>query len=112
MSTRTSLHRHDSVRERGKLLCAVASDQEVVLQAESSPTFSIASWLDCKHHALGDLASAGPVRVRRLVGACADAMADGVRRLPGEAEFLDSGPDAAVELGEARTGARVRDGVV
>ena len=50
--------------------------EEVVLDPEAPAAVDIASWLDCKNHAGRDLAASGLVRVRRLVGACADAVAD------------------------------------
>ena len=59
-----------------------------------------------------DLAAAGLVRVRRLVRAGADAVADRVRRLAGEAQRVDPGADAPVELGEARARPREVDGRV
>src|SRR5262245_38179570 len=50
--------------------------------------------------------------VRRLMRTSADAVRDRVGRLAGEADRLDSFPDAAVELGQARTRPAERDGVL
>ena len=89
----------------------VVGDEEVVLDAEAAAALDIASWLDCKNHAGGDLAAARLVRVRRLVRAGADAVADRVRRLAREAHRVDPGADPPVELGEARARAREVDRV-
>ena len=98
--------------KRRELLGSFGGDEEVVLDAEAAAALDIASWLDCKHHALADLAASGLVRVRRLVGASADAVRDRVRGLAGEAHGVDARADAAVELGEARSGAGERDRVL
>ena len=52
------------------------------------------------------VAAARLVRVRRLVGARADTVADRVRRLAREADRVDPGADAPVELRQARARAR------
>ena len=73
--------RHHSVRERRELLGARRGDQEVVLDAQAAAAVPVAARLDREHHALFDLAAARLMRVRRLVRARADAVADRVRRL-------------------------------
>ena len=89
----------DPVREGSRASRAVGGDQEVVLDAQAASALPVASWFNCKNHALLDLATAGLVRVRRLVGARTDTVADRVRRLTGEPDLVDPGADAPVELG-------------
>ena len=67
----------------GQLLDAVGGDEEVVLDAQPAAAVPVDAGLDREHHALLELAAAGLVRVRRLVRARADAVADRMRRLPG-----------------------------
>ncbi len=79
-----------------------ARDQEVVLDAQAAAALPVAARLDREHHPLLDLAAAGLVGVGRLVRARADAVADRVGGLAGEARLGDAGADEPVELGEAR----------
>ncbi len=87
----------------------VAGDQEVVLDAQPAAAVPVAAGLDREHHALGDLAAAGLVGVRRLVCTRADAVTDRVRRLARVADRGDALAHEHVELGEARAWAAVRD---
>src|SRR5207244_1669231 len=52
------------------------------------------------------------MRVGRLVGTCADAVADRVAGLPGIARLCETVPHEAVELGQACAGTAVGDGAV
>ena len=56
--------------------------------------------VDREHHALEDLTPARLVRVRRLVGSGADAVADRTRRLPRVAHFGQALADERVQFGE------------
>src|SRR3954471_3002937 len=96
------------VRVARQLLRAVGSDQEVVLDPQAAAALPVRARLDREHHALFDGAAGGLVRVRRLVGARADAVCDRMGRLV-EPRVDDAGPDQAVELGEARAGPAVVD---
>src|SRR4029077_14861499 len=103
---------HDPVGERAELLRPVRGDQEVVLEAEAAAVVPVAAWLDCKDHALGDLAARRLVRIRRLVSPGADPLADRMRRLAGIPDTPESLADPAVELGEPRSWDAERDRVV
>ena len=83
-----SFDKHTTPSGNGDSFSApVAGDQEVVLDAQPAAAGPVAARLDREHHALGDLAAARLVRVRRLVRPRADAVADRVRRLAGIAEL-------------------------
>src|SRR4051794_10583416 len=100
---------HHSIREGRELLGARAGDQEIVLEPQAAAAVPVAARLDREHHALRDLAAARLVRVRRLVCACADAVADRVRGLAGVAQLGDALPHEPVELGERRAGRAMCD---
>src|SRR5205823_5525865 len=102
--------RAEVVGKGAQLLVAVARDQEIVLEAQPAAAFPVDAGLDREHHPLPYLAAARLVRVRRLVGARADAVADGVRGLPGITAGRDAGADESVELGQRRAVAGVVDG--
>src|SRR4051812_33972766 len=93
---------HDAVGEGRELLRSIGADQEVVLEPQAAATFPVDPGLDREHHAFADLAATRLVRVRRLVRAGADPVANRVARLARVAGGADSLPDPAVELGEAR----------
>src|SRR5262249_1121723 len=90
------------IGERRQLLGARVGDEEVVLDAETASALYIASWLDCKNHAGGDLAASGLVRVRRLLPASSAAAAGRMGRLAREADPRAPLADPSVQLGEAR----------
>src|SRR5205823_10764462 len=99
---------HHSVRERRKLLGPGRRDQEVVLESEAAAPVPVDARLDREHHAVLDLPAAGLLRIRRLVGPGADAVADGMARLALISGCREAVPDQAVELGQAGAGSAVR----
>ena len=91
---------------------AAGGDQEVVLDAETAAALPVDAGLDREHHALADLAAAGLVRVGRLVGAGADAVADRMGDGDRGADRVQARAHAPVELGQARSRPAERDRVV
>src|SRR3954447_9342544 len=79
------------VRVARQLLGAVGSDQEVVLDPQAAAALPVGAGLDREHHSLFDGATGGLMRVRRFVGACADAVCDRMRGLV-EPRVDDAGP--------------------
>src|ERR1700694_2482210 len=84
----------------------------MVCQQEAPSAGPVNSGLDRHDHSLFYCAGTGLVRVGPLVGAGADAVADGGGGLPGVATFGDAGANELVELWETGTVTRKGNSVV
>jgi hypothetical protein len=71
------------VRVGAQFFVAVFCDQKIVFQTQTSAARPVNAGFDRQHHPFLDCARAGLVRIRPLVGAGADTVADGVGGLSG-----------------------------
>jgi hypothetical protein len=98
-----SIRQTEIVWISAKLLVALICDQEVIFQPQSAAARPVNSRLDGQHHSLPDGAGPCLMRKRGFVRSSADAMADGMGRLPRISTFGKSRANQAIQLRETRS---------
>src|SRR6266849_10804218 len=92
------------VRVGTKFFVSTRGNQKIIFQAQTPATLPVHTRLDGQHHAFANFSGRGPVRIRRLMGACADSVGHGMRRLAAIAGSINPRANHAINLSQWRTG--------